>query len=317
MTITLDECIPRINGARVAVTGGAGFIGSHLVDFLLRQGAERVVVIDDLTRPRAGWLDSKKDSSHLQFIHSSILDGDPAAMLTGMDVVYHLAAISRVMDALRQPEKTFAVNVLGTVRVAEAARQVGIRRMVFTSSREVYGEPKTLPVAEDAPLNPKNIYGASKIAAELYLSTLSPKELEVVVFRLANVYGPGDSGRVLPTFVTNALQGLPLVLYGGDQVLDFMWIDEVVKVLVKAGFSAFFVPAPVNIGSGVGTPLRVLAKRVLELINNSGHMQIDPPRNAEVERFQADITRAKHYYGMTLSADPLARLPDVLLDIKR
>src|SRR5437762_6728271 len=108
--ITLDECIPRIAGTRVLVTGGAGFIGSHLVDYLLRHDARQVIVVDDLSRARLDWLNARRDCPQIRVVQSSILDRPAVdAALAGVDVVFHLAAIATVMDALRDPERTFAV----------------------------------------------------------------------------------------------------------------------------------------------------------------------------------------------------------------
>ncbi len=313
MVISLAECLPRIAGARVLVTGGAGFIGSHLVDYLLQHDARQVIVVDDLTRPRLDWLDARKGCPQIQFVQCSILDAQPIEFaLAGVDVVYHLGAVATVMDAVRDPERTFAVNAMGTVQMAMAARRAGVRRFVFSSSREVYGDPATLPVAEDAPLRPKNVYGASKAAGEMFLSTLGPAEIEAVILRLANVYGPGDRGRVIPIFLNNARKGLPLTLYGGEQMLDLVWIGDVVESFVKAGFSETHVAEPINIGSGAATRLQTLAQRITSLVGSQAPVQIAPPRGPEVERYQADLRRAERYFGLRLKADPLDRLPDML-----
>ncbi len=313
MAISLVDCKSHIAGAGVLVTGGAGFIGSHLVDYLLQHDARQVIVIDDLTRPRMNWLDSRRNCRGLQILEGSILDEHTLdAALTGVDVVYHLAAIATVMDAVRDPERTFAVNALGTARVAMAARRAGVRRLVFSSSREVYGDPAALPVSEDAPLRPKNVYGATKAAGEMFLATLDPHEIEVVILRLANVYGPGDRGRVIPIFLNNVLNGVPLVLYGGEQSLDLVWIGDVVESMVKAGFSDTYIAEPVNIGSGTSTRLKALAQRIADLAGTETAIQVAPPRGPEVERYQADLTRASHYFGLAPKADPLDRLPEVL-----
>jgi UDP-glucose 4-epimerase len=313
MPITLPECLPRIAGARVLVTGGAGFIGSHLVDYLLARDAQQVVVIDNLTRPRQNWLKAREDHPRLVFVGGDILDaGRLDGALVGIDVVYHLAAVATVMAAVGDPERAFAVNALGTALVAMAARRAGVRRLVFTSSREVYGDPATLPVTEDAPLKPKNVYGASKASGELFLSTLDPSQMAVVIVRLANVYGPGDSGRVIPIFLNNASNDLPLILYGGQQILDLVWIGDVVEALIKAGFSAKPVTEPTNIGSGTATSLQALAQRIVNLVERDTPIQIAPPRGPEVDRYQADLTRAEYYYGLTPKEDPLDKLPELL-----
>lgn len=313
MPITLVECKSKVVGANVLVTGGAGFIGSHLVDYLLQLGAGQVLVVDNLDRARSEWLRARVKNRSLRFIEADILESRGLdAALSETQLVYHLAAISRVMDACRNPDRTFEVNVLGTIRMAEAARRAGVRRLVFTSSREVYGDPASLPVAENAPLKPKNVYGASKVAAEMFLNTLDPKEIEVVTLRLANVYGPGDRGRVIPTFLANALQGRSLNLYGGKQLLDFIWVGEVMKLLVKAGFSDRPVLEPTNVGSGVATQLQDLALQISELVNSRSRLHIVPPRGPEVERYQADLTRATFHFGLRPQADPMNRLPALL-----
>jgi nucleoside-diphosphate-sugar epimerase len=313
MPITLLECNPRIDNACIMVTGGAGFIGSHLVDYLLQHNARKVIVVDDLSRARLDWLNSHRDCPHIRFVESSILDRrSMEAELPGVDVIFHLAAIATVMDALRDPERTFAVNAMATAQMTMAASQAGVRRFVFSSSREVYGDPASLPVSEDAPLRPKNVYGASKAAAEMFLSTLSSDQIEVVILRLANVYGPGDRGRVIPLFLTNALKGLPLTLYGGEQMLDLIWIGDVVETLVKAGFSTAHVAEPTNVGSGSSTRLQALARRIVELVGRETPIQLAPPRGPEVERYQADLTRAGRFFGLLPKHDPLDRLADVL-----
>jgi UDP-glucose 4-epimerase len=132
------------------------------------------------------------------------------------------------MLAAADPEYTYSTNVTGTRKVLAAAAACGVRRVVFTSSREVYGDPDLLPVSEDARLSPKNAYGASKAAAEMYCRQYSADGLQVAVVRLTNVYGPGDQDRVVPLFIERALAGQPLVLYGGDQVLDLTPVRLVV-----------------------------------------------------------------------------------------
>jgi UDP-glucose 4-epimerase len=295
------------------VTGGAGFIGSHLVNYLLAHDVQQVVVVDNLTRPRENWLKVMEQHPRLVFIEGDILDTARLdGALVGIDVVYHVAAVATVMNAVRDPERAFAVNAMGTAQVAMCARRAGVRRLVFTSSREVYGDPATLPVTEDAPLKPKNVYGASKVAGELFLSTFGPADMEVVIVRLANVYGPGDSGRVIPIFLNNAANGLPLTLYGGEQILDLVWIGDVVEALVKAGFSAEPVTEPTNIGSGTATPLQALAQRIVNLVARDTPIQVVPPRGPEVDHYQADLTRAAYYYGLTPKEDPLDKLPEML-----
>lgn len=306
-----SECLKNVKNSTIMVTGGAGFIGSHLVDHLLENGAY-VIIVDDLSRPRNQWLSDRQGNERLRVITASILERDLDNLMQNVQVVFHLAAISRVMDALADPERTFSINLNGTVRVALAAQRAGVRRLVFSSSREVYGNPASLPVDEDAPRNPINIYGISKAAAEMALNALTNHEPETVILRLANVYGPGDSGRVIPTFINNASRGLPLVLYGGKQLLDLVWIEEVVRVLIMAGFSCSPIAGPVNIGSGVAIPIRALAERVISLSPNGCDIQLEPCRDVEVERFQANLDRAIQYFSLYPQSDPLVHLAKMI-----
>jgi len=239
-----------------------------------------------------------------------------ARMMHRVELVFHLAAQSNVMGALRDVTYSSSTNVAGTLSVLESARQAGVRRVVFASSREVYGDPAGLPVPETAPLAPKNAYGMSKVAGEMCCAMLGGAKLETVVLRLANVYGPRDRQRVIPLFVESALAGLPLTLYGGSQVLDFVWIDYAVQALVSAGLGKR-ITGPVNIGSGWGTTIAELARRIVQLTESHSKLRIVRPRAEEVVGFVADIRRARRLLGLEIRNGSLARLPDLVAWTKR
>jgi UDP-glucose 4-epimerase len=248
----------------------------------------------------------------VRFVHGDVLDFQ--CLLEAMrqvQLVYHLAAQSTVMGAKADPLYSFTTNAIGTFNVLKAAQLAGVKRLVFTSSREVYGEPQRLPVSEEAPLRAKNFYGASKIAAEAFCHVASNDGLDVVVLRLSNIYGPRDSGRVVPTFITRALKGEPLLLFGGEQILDFLWIHDAIRVLVQVALNDSGISEPVNIGSGKGTPLHYLAERVLEATGSSSEIRLMPARDGETVRFVADIKRAKSLFGLAVEGDPLAHLEAV------
>ena len=191
-----------------------------------------------------------------------------------------------------------------------------MQRLVFTSSREVYGEAQALPVIENAPLVPKNAYGVSKLVGEACCDLFRrERRLDVAVLRLANVYGPRDSERVIPIFVENALRGETLTIYGGQQVLDFVWVGDVVAVLAEAGLWTEPLPEPVNVGSGVGITLQDLAERILSETGSSSQVQIVPPRSVEVERFTADLTHFRAVFRRE-PAEPLHYLSDVISYIR-
>jgi UDP-glucose 4-epimerase len=284
---------------RTLVTGGAGFIGSHLARELLERGHE-VVVLDNLHR---GSADSVPFGARL--IEGDIRDpSSVAGAMAGCETVFHLAAQSNVLGAVRDVDYSFGTNVVGTFEVLKLAASAGVAKLVFASSREVYGEQAVVPVPECAPLTARNPYGASKVAAEAYCrtwSTLAP--LDVSILRLANVYGPGDKGRVIPLWLEHAARGEDLVVYGGRQVLDLVHVDTVVEALLVAAQRP--LDGPVNVGSGKGTPLLALADRIRGLAGRSTGVIVEPARDAEVVRYVADVTRMKSVLGIEPPTDPL------------
>jgi UDP-glucose 4-epimerase len=290
----------------VLVTGGAGFIGGNLVRKLLENPSVSVRVLDNLYRAR----NTFEGTPRVEFLQGDIRDRRMArAAMDGIGLVYHLAAQANVLGAVADIDYSFTTNVAGTFEVLSAARECRVRRVIFSSSREVYGEAPALPVPESAPINPGNAYGASKAAGELYCRVFMESGMEVVVFRLANVYGPGDAGRVIPLFVANALSGRPLVIYGEKKILDFVWIGDVVDSLVIAS-DAPVAGQTINIGSGEGTGLADLARRVLQLTGSRSAIEFAGARKAETDRFVADIRLAESLLNYRPST-ALAHLPEV------
>ena len=274
---------------QILITGGAGFIGRHLVGRLLEDPAVTVRVVDNLHRGRNTFAGIPR----VEFVEGDVRDRRTVrAAMEGIDLVYHLAAQSNVLGAVRDIDYSFTTNVAGTVEVLSAARECGVPRTVITSSREVYGEAAALPVPESTPLNPKNAYGASKAAAELYCRVFAGSGMDVVVLRLANVYGPGDADRVIPLFLANASSGRPLVIYGQGKILDFVWIGDVVDALVKVQ-TAPVAGQTINIGSGEGTTLPDLAQQILQLVGSSSAIEFAVARESETDRFVADIRLAE------------------------
>ncbi len=291
---------------RVTVSGGAGFIGHHLVTALADRG-HQVVVLDNLHRGSFDW----PGAALATCIEGDIRNApDCARAVEGSQAVIHLAAQSNVMGSQSNPNYTYETNVNGAWNVARAAVDAGVPHMVFASSREAYGEPATIPVHEDAPLVPHNLYGASKAAGELLLRTM-PAELKVSVLRLGNVIGPGDSGRVVPLWLSAAQEGRPMVLFGGAQVLDFVPVDLVCDAFVRVVENGPLA-APINVGCGKATTLYELAARIQALAGGSVPLDVQPAREAEVTRFVADVTRMRTVLGIEPPADPLAILERML-----
>lgn len=286
---------------RILVTGGAGFIGAHLVNRLASIGAGDIRVVDNLHRGFS--LESLP--SGVEFWRVDIRDPQAVAdALKGSEIVFHLAAQSNVMGAVADAGYSFGSNVVGTYNVLQAAAAAGVRRVIFPSSREVYGDPRDIPVPETAPLRAKNAYGASKIAGEVYCRLAAQQGLETVVLRLANVYGPGDRDRVIPLFAAAAGSGLPITVFGRHKILDFVWIDVVVDAFIKIAFGSY-IRGPVNIGSGKGTTILDLARRLVALNGSASKIDVVEEREQEVGRFIADIRRAKRLLKISEPEDPL------------
>jgi UDP-glucose 4-epimerase len=299
---------------RVVVTGGAGFIGSHLVDRLLEEDADvEVRVLDNLWRGRREHLAHHAGDPRFRFLEQDVRDRDGLEVaLRRADVVYHLAAQPTVMGAVEDASYTFDTNVGGTFNVLRAAALNKVQRVVFASSTQVYGEPINLPVDEEAPLMAINLYGASKLSGEgLCRAYRRETGLSAVVLRLANVYGPRDAGRVIPEWLDQIKAGQDLVVYGGKQVLDFVWVGDAVSALERGGAALGPLP-PINVGSGTGTKIVDLARRLGRLVGGRAHLLLQPARPVEVTRYVAKIDRMRELLELEPSLDPLGHLAALL-----
>lgn len=247
------------NGLVVTVTGGAGFLGSHLVDRLTELGA-RVRVLDNLSAANA------TRNGHAEFIRVDVLDADQvAAAVRGSDVVFHLAAISNPRACNANPGLAFDVNVAGTKRVLEAAR--GARRVVFLSSAAVYGDPVRLPIDESHPLNGQDVYALSKLAAEQVCRMYARAGLPVTIIRNFNTFGPRQSPEFLiPQVITQAVQTGRVEIWNREPVRDYLYVDNLVDALRAVVESEATVGEVLNVGSGVGTRTGDLAERLSLLL---------------------------------------------------
>lgn len=298
---------------KVLVTGGAGFIGSHLVDRLVHN-KHSVSVVDNLFRGRLSNIQKHIDSGRVEFFPTDIRKYDELQKLFyGVDVVYHLAAQSNVMGAVSDIDYSFESNVTGTFNVLKAAANNNVKKFIFTSSREIYGEAEYIPVDEKHPINAKNIYGASKAAGEKYCQVFQNMgSFEMVTLRLANVYGKRDFDRVIPIFIDNVIQNQNIHIYGGKQVIDFISVDLTVDVLIDSIENTRLAEYPINVGSGKGTSLFDLAERIKQIFPGQSEIIIDPAREVEVVKFTADITRLKEASDIIIPEDPLYLLASMV-----
>ncbi|MCD6376735.1 MAG: SDR family NAD(P)-dependent oxidoreductase [Caldisericaceae bacterium] len=302
---------------KILVTGGAGFIGSHLVDRLV-EAEHEVTVLDNLYRGRQENIQKHLQAQSIQFYQSDIRNfQEIEGHFKNLNAVFHLAAQSNVMGAVQDVDYSFYTNVVGTYNVLKACQQHNVPRLIFTSSREAYGEACYLPVGENHPLDSKNTYGASKVAGEKYCQVFQNMgALQVVILRLANVYGERDFDRVIPIFLNNVFKKQDIHIYGGQQIIDFVSVEIVVEALIQSLFNDEALAGPTNVGSGKGTTLFDLANRIMELTRAESQVVVDPPRSVEVVKFTADVTRFKQIFNVNLNDDPLYYLPKMIEILK-
>ncbi|MCX9085644.1 MAG: GDP-mannose 4,6-dehydratase [Candidatus Methanoperedens sp.] len=273
---------------KILITGGAGFIGSHLAEGLLNMGHE-VIIVDNLSRGNCGNINSILN--RINFVKGNVTDpGLMQDLIKSCDTVFHLAALSRVIPSIDNPELCFKSNIEGTEIIARLCSQYG-KRLVFSSSREVYGTAKYSPVDEKHPLDPENPYGTSKVAGEKIIESYSKcYNLKYAILRLANVYGQKDFDRVIPIFIKNSLNNKDIIIYGGQQILDFVYISDVIEAFLKAYSNNENLL--VNIGSGKGTTLLELANIIKKITKNEGKIKIKDKRKGEVEIYISNINKS-------------------------
>jgi len=285
-----------------AVTGAAGFIGSHLACRLVRDG-HRVRAIDNLATGRLENLAEVQQA--VEFFHGDVCDGNLLRRaFDGAQVVFHQAALGSVPRSVKDPLSTNRANVEGTLQVLEAARHCGVRRVVFASSSSVYGDAPTLPKREDMPPAPKSPYAVSKVAGELY-GALYPAlfGLETVALRYFNVFGPRQDpaspyAAVVPLFIRALLGGTQPVVFGdGEQSRDFTYVDNVVEANVLAANAPGASGLVMNIGCGVRHTLNELLRVLGEVIGVEVQARYTGERPGDVLHSQADIGRARTVLG--------------------
>jgi len=283
---------------KILVTGGAGFIGSHVVDAYLAAGHD-VVVVDDLSTGHRENLNPRA-----RFHPLDIQDPRTAELLRDErpDVLNHHAAQMDVRRSVADPLFDARVNVLGTIHLLEAARQAGVRRVVFVSSGgAVYGEQETFPASETHTTNPLSPYGVSKRAGELYAFFYQAEyQLPFVALRYANVYGPrqdphGEAG-VVAIFTGKMLRGEPVSVNGdGLQTRDYVYVGDVARANLLA--LERDVTGPVNVGTGVETDVNTLARHLLEATGSGSEIRHGPTKPGEQRRSVVDARRAGERLG--------------------
>ncbi|MHB1063937.1 MAG: dTDP-glucose 4,6-dehydratase [Georgenia sp.] len=287
-----------LDGARILVTGGGGFIGSHVVEHLLAGPVARVRVLDNLVNGRRENLPALGGDARLDLRVADLRDQEAVTeALDGIDVVFHLACLG-VRHSLHDPVENHEVNAGATLFLLEAARRADVRRFVHVSSSEVFGTAQYAPMDERHPTWPETVYGASKLAGEAYArAACRTHGFPVVVVRPFNTYGPrshfeGDSGEVLPRSIIRALCGLPPLIFGdGQQTRDFLHVSDTATGLLALAACDEAVGRTVNIGSGSEVTINDLMAQVVRAAGlpelEAVHM---PDRPGDVRRLLVDAS---------------------------
>jgi len=280
------------------VTGGAGFIGSHLVKALVKAG-HQVRVLDNLSTGSIENLTDVLDA--IELVRGDVRDyGAVEYVVRGVDAVIHLAALIDVAESVERPDLYFDVNVRGTYNVAKASKNVST--FVFASSSAVYGEPIRVPIPEDHPLMPKSPYAASKVSGEAFVQAFANQYgFRPVILRLFNVYGPKQSrayAGVIIEFIRRVSRGEPPVIFGdGEQTRDFIHVSDVVEAIMLS-FRNEEARGVFNIGSGEGITINHLASLILKLMGRENLKPIyAQSRPGDIRNSVADITKAKRKLG--------------------
>jgi nucleoside-diphosphate-sugar epimerase len=287
---------------RYLVTGGAGFIGSNIVDELLHRG-EQVVVLDDLSSGKEENLAAVRDKIELHIGSITDLAALQSACV-GADYVIHLAARTSVPRSVANPIETNHVNIDGTLNVLVAARDAKVRRVVFAASSSAYGETPELPKQESMPSAPISPYGVTKLAGELYAQVFGRAYgLENTSLRYFNVFGPRQDptsqySGVLSRFMLAAIEGKPLTIYGdGEQSRDFTYVQNIVDETLLACEASGASGKMFNGGTGVRIALNAVLKLFEKIAGKKIAARYEPPRGGDILHSQADISLARQILG--------------------
>lgn len=287
-----------IKNKKILVTGGAGFIGSHLVDKLAKENL--VIVVDDLSLGTVENLKNAIATGNVRIEKENICNfARMNDLMKDVDIVFHLAA-QCVRKSFRDPKEVHDVNAGGALSLYRAALANKIKRFIHVSSSEAYGSAITVPMREDHPLNPTTVYGASKLAGELYgIAYWRSYNFPVIVIRPFNTYGPrshfeGPYGEVIPRFVIRALNNRSPIIFGdGNQTRDFTYVEDTVKGMIAAAKEDRLIGEVVNIAFGKERNINEVAKIILKELNREDikilHRENRP---ADVRRHYADTTKA-------------------------
>lgn len=297
----------RLQNHKILVTGADGFIGSHLTEELVQQGCDVRAFVYYNSFNSWGWLDRSEPEikKSLEVFAGDVRDphGVKKAM-QGCDVVFHLAALIGIPYSYHSPDSYVDTNVKGTLNILQAARELGITKLIHTSTSEVYGTAQFVPIHESHPLQPQSPYAATKVAADqLALSFYHSFQTPVSIVRPFNTYGPRQSARaIIPTIITQIAERKETIKLGSlHPTRDFTYVEDVVLGFIQAAVCDASVGEVINLGSGFEMSMDELADILMRLMNASVEIETDPerlrPLKSEVERLWADATKARTLLG--------------------
>jgi UDP-glucose 4-epimerase len=294
----------------ILVTGGGGFIGSHLVDLLLSEG-HFVRVLDNFSTGNRANL--PRTHEHLEVVTADIRDSEAVARaVCDVEAIVHLAAVASVQASVEDPIGTHETNLVGTLYLLEAARRYGIKRFVFASSAAVYGDTQHLPVAEDMPPAPLTPYAVDKLACEYYIDFYRRQHgLEPVVFRFFNIFGPRQDpsspySGVISIFMQRAISRQPITVFGdGEQSRDFVYVADLVDLLRTSLVSAGSICLPMNVGNSQATNLNQLLELIAGFAALPLQISYSSPRTGDIRYSYADNLRIQEQFAY-MAKSPVA-----------
>lgn len=290
-----------MKGKKCIVTGGAGFIGSHITESLLERNVKKVTVIDNMS---TGKIENLKDLDHsrIELICADITESDLESIFEDHDYAFHEAALVSVPESVNHPRRNNRINIDGSFNVFHAACTNNLKKVVCASSAAVYGETKVVPNVETLPLQPLSPYAVSKSTMELYANTFTNTYgLDTACLRYFNVFGPRQSvdsaySGVIPKFITTLLEGKQPTIHGdGTQTRDFIYVKNIAEANIKVAESD--VTGVYNVAHGDTINIKNLLEKICELMGYDFNPKYTSPRPGDIKKSVADISKAENDFG--------------------
>jgi dTDP-glucose 4,6-dehydratase len=292
--------VTALKGKRVLVTGAGGFIGSHLVEALVESGAEVRAFVHYRGNGSWGWLDQSTHKTHFEVVAGDLTDRDSiSSAMRSTSIVFHLAALIGIPYSYHAPASYIRTNIEGTLNVLQAARDANVERVIHTSTSEVYGTARYVPMNEDHPLQGQSPYSASKIGADKLAEAFHLSfGLPVVTIRPFNVFGPRQSARaVIPTIIAQCLAGETVKLGSLTPTRDFNYVSNTADAFLRCAESAGAIGQTINVGSGSEISIAELVKKIGKMLGKEIRIKREQararPADSEVERLVADGSLAR------------------------